>query len=177
MPATGAHNRYPARSTHHREHGPAVISTRPDWRSGRATRAASTFAKSGRSPAPKICGRLARICSIKVEPDRGIPTINTGVSVAFPSVAARLNNSTCWADSTALNKAKVAFSAYVTLGRCKALPFRKCSKDSSCWPRASSACPYAKCNCAGSSGVSAGSPCNILRTALSARSSADNLCD
>ena len=45
------------------------------------------------SPAAKTFGWLARICSIKVEPDRGMPKMNTGAGEASPSPAfARINS-------------------------------------------------------------------------------------
>ncbi len=44
------------------------------------------------SPAPWTCGWLARICSISVVPERGMPTMNTGLVLAAPQPTRDANN-------------------------------------------------------------------------------------
>ena len=44
------------------------------------------------SPAPNICGWLANICSMRVVPERGIPTMNTGTGDRAPAPSRSLIN-------------------------------------------------------------------------------------
>src|SRR5580658_7647404 len=59
-----------------------IVAARCSGGAARSVSAAKIQYRS--SPAPWTCGCDARICSVKLVPDRGIPTTNTGRSEATP---------------------------------------------------------------------------------------------
>ena len=82
---------------HRLRHGPVQVLEGLDRRGLRAAdqlgKALKTWCRSGSSPAPQTAGCEASICSTRVVPDRGRPTMNTGRAWRSPEVSRRVESS------------------------------------------------------------------------------------
>ncbi len=76
----------------------------------------------GSSEVPSTAGWLARICSMSVDPARGMPTMKIGAVETWPDDARRSKNSRVKRSFSRRMRAVLSARSNGSLSRCSALP-------------------------------------------------------